>query len=96
MSIVLEQELVHRIEELAEREQRTPSEIVADALDAYKSQQPKRSEEKMSDIEFLSAIVGLGESDEEDIAERDEEILASGIDPLRGWHVEENSRRDNS
>lgn len=31
---------------------------------------------------FLAAIAGIGASDEDDISERDEEILANEIDPI--------------
>ena len=37
---------------------------------------------------FLMSIAGLGESEETDLSERDEEILASEIDSLRGFHHE--------
>jgi len=40
---------------------------------------------------FLLSIAGLGTSDEDDVSERDEEILADEIDPIRGWSL----RRDN-
>lgn len=33
---------------------------------------------------FLLAIAGIGKG-EEDLSERDEEILAQEIDPIRGW-----------
>jgi hypothetical protein len=36
--------------------------------------------------QFLMSIAGLGESEETDLSERDEEILASEIDSLRGFH----------
>ncbi len=36
---------------------------------------------------FLAAIAGLGAADEDDISERDEEILATEIDPIRGWSL---------
>ena len=36
---------------------------------------------------FLLAIAGIGASDEEDVSERDEEILAAEIDPIRGWSL---------
>jgi hypothetical protein len=36
--MVLQPEVLHSIEELADKEKRTPSEIVADALELYKSQ----------------------------------------------------------
>ena len=91
MGIVLAPEVLHRIEELADREQRSPSEIVADALELYKSQK----QQKMSDIEFMMAIIGLGETEEDDVSERDEEILASEVDPIRGWRVDDNNRDAN-
>ena len=34
---------------------------------------------------FLLAIAGLGAADETNVSERDEEILAVEIDPIRGW-----------
>ena len=44
--------------------------------------------------EFLFSIVGIGEA-EEDLSERDEEILSEEIDPVRGWSLNsiENQRR---
>ncbi len=82
MSIVLEPEVLQSIEELADKEKRTPSEIVADALQLYKLKK------KMSGAEFLLAIAGIGTSEEDDVSERDEEILAAEVDPIRGWHVD--------
>jgi len=41
---------------------------------------------------FLLSLVGLGTCDETDLAERDEEILAAEIDPIRGWGLEEKAR----
>lgn len=37
---------------------------------------------------FLMSIAGLGESEETDLSERDEEILASEIDSIRGFHCQ--------
>lgn len=85
MNTVLHPEVLHSIEELADQEKRTPSEIVADALQLYKAQKKK----KMSGVEFLLSVAGLGESDQEDVSERDEDILASEIDPVRGWRMED-------
>jgi len=36
---------------------------------------------------FLLSIVGLGASTEKDISERDEEILANEVNPIRGWSI---------
>jgi len=42
---------------------------------------PENTKQKSS---FLLSIAGLGEA-EEDLSERDEEILSEEIDPVRGW-----------
>jgi len=36
---------------------------------------------------FLLSIANLGAADEDDISERDEEILVNEIDPIRGWDL---------
>ncbi|MFN5564656.1 MAG: hypothetical protein ACK5BG_13665 [Pseudanabaena sp.] len=36
---------------------------------------------------FLLSIAGLGASNEENISERDEEILESEVNPIRGWSL---------
>ena len=40
---------------------------------------------------FLLSIAGLGTSDEDDLSERDEEILATEIDPVRGWGLKQDN-----
>jgi hypothetical protein len=35
---------------------------------------------------FLATIAGLGNSGQQDVSERDEEILHNEIDPLYGWN----------
>jgi len=56
----------------------------------YKNNRPATSSstktEANSGSELLLAIAGLGSAVEDDILERDEEILANEIDPIRGWH----------
>jgi hypothetical protein len=37
---------------------------------------------------FLLSIVGLGASNEQDISERAEEILANEVNPIRGWSID--------
>jgi len=49
----------------------------------YKSTQPSA---KQSGSAFLLSIAGLGISQEQDVSERDEEILRAEVDPIRGWH----------
>jgi len=36
---------------------------------------------------FLLAVTGLGNSGQQDISERDEEILGNEIDPVYGWNL---------
>jgi hypothetical protein len=36
---------------------------------------------------FLLSIAGLGASTEKDVSERDEEILANEVNPIRGWSL---------
>jgi hypothetical protein len=88
MSTTLNPEVLHTIEELAAQEERTPSDIVADALQLYKAQQKK----KTPGVAFLLSIAGQGQSNQDDVSSRDEDILTSEINPVRGWHVDEVDR----
>ncbi|MEA5552129.1 DUF2281 domain-containing protein [Anabaena cylindrica UHCC 0172] len=36
---------------------------------------------------FLFSVAALGNSLEKDVSERDEEILANEVDPIRGWSL---------
>ncbi len=40
---------------------------------------------------FLLSIANLGAASEDDISERDEEILANEIDPIRGWGLKQDN-----
>jgi hypothetical protein len=51
----------------------------------YKSAQQPQPAPQPSD--FLMAIAGLGSSNQQDIAERDEEILRDEIHPVYGWNL---------
>ena len=53
-----------------------------------KSASPPRSEPSGTEPDFLLAIAGIG-SGEEDVSERDEEILTQEIDPIRGWSFDD-------
>jgi hypothetical protein len=80
---LVNKDLVRQIEQIAEQEQRALEQIVAEALEMYLAQ-PR----KISGVSFLLSIAGQGASSEDDVSERDEEILAAEVDPIRGWHVE--------
>ncbi|MDX2240529.1 MAG: hypothetical protein NW224_07600 [Leptolyngbyaceae cyanobacterium bins.302] len=51
----------------------------------YKSFQPK--EPAKNTANFLLTVAGLGKSSQEDISERNEEILRREIDPVYGWNL---------
>jgi hypothetical protein len=51
----------------------------------YKSVEQKPDRPKPN---FLLSITGLGTSNEQNISERDEEILASEVNPIRGWSLD--------
>jgi hypothetical protein len=51
----------------------------------YKSTQ--QTEPNNNASSFLVAIAGLGNSAQQDISERDEEILRNEIDPVYGWNL---------
>jgi hypothetical protein len=46
---------------------------------------PDPTAESTEPSTFLLSLVGIGACDETDLSERDEEILATEIDPRRGW-----------
>ncbi len=80
---VVDEKLIHQIKEIALQERRTPEQVVAEALQMYAARA-----RKISGVSFLLSIAGQAESDEDDVSERDEEILAAEVDPVRGWRVE--------
>ena len=52
---------------------------------------PEADPSESSGSAFLLSIAGLGASEEDDISERDEEILANEIDPIRGWGLKQDN-----
>ncbi len=80
---LVNKDLIRQIEQIAAQEQRALEQIIAEALEMYLAQ-PR----KVSGVSFLLSIAGQGASNESDVSERDEEILAAEVDPIRGWRVE--------
>jgi hypothetical protein len=87
--IPLRQKLIEEINEL-------PAEVLPELVNfveylRFKVNPPLPLEETemqtSSGSSFLLSIADLGASEEDDISERDEEILASEIDPIRGWSL---------
>ena len=77
--LISDTELVERIQELAEEQKQSPQEVIAAAIEIYASKQER------DENGFWESIIGLGSSGDPTFAERDEEILAEDIDPIRGW-----------
>jgi hypothetical protein len=50
-----------------------------------KSVQQKEPDHQASS--FLMAIAGLGSSNQQDVSERDEELLRNEIHPIYGWNL---------
>jgi len=82
------QQLIHAINDL-------PAEVLPELAHFIESLRFKFDFHKNAEVgaktgsgsAFLLAIAGIGESDEEDVSERDEEILANEIDPIHGWSL---------
>ncbi len=81
MSISLTPKLERDIEQLARQEQRTPLEIIEEAVTLYRA-----SRARISDAAFLLSMAGQGRSNETDVSERVKDILKAELDPHTGWH----------
>lgn len=57
----------------------------------YKSTQQRELTNHSSS--FLVAVAGLGNSGQQDISERDEEILRNEVDPVYGWNLKPGDSR---
>ena len=77
---IADQDLIEQIQTIANAQQKTPEEVVADAVHQYLDQTSK-----VSGVSFLLSIAGQGASGQHDVSERDEAILATEIDPVQGW-----------
>ncbi|MBW4557063.1 MAG: hypothetical protein KME59_14165 [Trichormus sp. ATA11-4-KO1] len=51
----------------------------------YKSDQRRKLNNNAAN--FLFAVAGLGKSGQQDVSERDEEILRNEINPVYGWNI---------
>lgn len=60
---------------------------LASFLDYLRYKSVQRREPNNNTPNFLLAIAGLGNSGQQDVSERDEEILGNEIDPLYGWNL---------
>ena len=82
---ILDEKLVKQTERLARDEQCPEEQVVARAIRLY-----EKEAQQVHASSFLLSIAKLGSSNQGDIAERDEEILTSEIDQIRGWTLKRN------
>jgi hypothetical protein len=69
-----------------------PDEILpelSDFLDYLRYKSIQQKEASNNPANFLASIAGIGSSSQQDIAERDEEILRSEISPIYGWNLKQ-------
>jgi hypothetical protein len=83
-------ELLPSIQQLPASEKLKLIRILAEDLetraDILPQEESTQSSANQSGSAFLLSIAGLGSSQEQDVSERDEEILRTEVDPIRGWH----------
>lgn len=81
ISTVERQKLLEAVRDL-------PEEVLvelASFLDYLRYKSTQRREMNNHSASFLTAVAVLGNSGQQDISERDEEILRNEIDPIYGW-----------
>jgi hypothetical protein len=75
-TILADEQLLVEARYLAERQGRTFTDLVQEALREYI--RAHRAPRQLS-------IIGIARSNEPNVARRDEEILAAEVDPIEGW-----------
>lgn len=65
---------------------------LANFLDYLRYKTLKQKEVTNSQSSFLISVTGIGESGQQDISERDEDILRAEIDSVRGWNSNSSNR----
>jgi hypothetical protein len=58
---------------------------LASFLDYLRYKSAQHREVSNNSASFLVAVAGIGNSGQQDVSERDEEILRNEIDPVYGW-----------
>ena len=83
--------VIHTRQQLSQAIETLPSEVLPELANFIEylqfkvSSTPAFKKDEPEESNFLISIVGLGESEETDLSERDEEILKSEIDSIRGF-----------
>lgn len=81
--VIQRQQLIETISNL-------PEELLfelASFLDYLNYKTRQQEEINSSPSAFLTSVTGLGNSGQQDISIRDEEILREEIDPVKGWNL---------
>ncbi|MGQ9872259.1 hypothetical protein [Leptodesmis sp.] len=77
-------------QQLLEAVNALPDEVLielASFLDYLRYKSAHQREATTHSSSFLLAIAGLGNSDQQDVSERDEEILCNEVNPIYGWNL---------
>jgi predicted transcriptional regulator len=82
-TIMIDEELLHDLQQIARRQEQSASGVIREALAAYVAEQRRRA----ADDNPLLAIADLGKSAEPmDLADGgDEALLRQGAEPTWGW-----------
>jgi hypothetical protein len=86
-TIVERQDLVEVVNAL-------PDEVLVELANFLDYLRHKTSQDKKTDLDqqnFLLSVAGLGKSGQQNVSERDEEILLNEIDPVYGWSSQPSS-----
>ncbi|MCP4425534.1 MAG: ribbon-helix-helix protein, CopG family [Chloroflexi bacterium] len=88
-TIMVEEELLYEIKQIAQRQNKSASSVIREALAVYVTEQHKTAPPENP----LLSIIGLGASEEiMDLSDgKDEELLREGLHPLYGWSLKDDS-----
>ncbi len=88
-TIMVEEELLHEIQQIAQQKEQSASSIIREALTAYVTEQHAQNPPPNP----LLDLIGLGHSPEPtDVADGgDEAMLSEAVDPVQGWSVDNES-----
>ena len=90
-TIMADEDTLLELKAIAQRRGKSTSQVIREALAEYVVSHRADGRHKNP----LLALVGLGKSNGEttNVSERDEEILAAEIDPIRGWSLRDDHDR---
>jgi predicted transcriptional regulator len=89
-TIVADEEVMLEIQSIAQRENRSTSNVIREALATYVHRYHSRTTKPENPLLAIAAL-GQNRTGETDVSERVEEILADEIDPKFGWSLENGS-----